>query len=316
MKRLGIYFFFDKDGIADDYVFYFLDQLHSVCQEVCIVINGALTDNSHQKLQKYTHKLIQRENKGLDAEAIKAALASYSLADLQPFDELVVCNFTAFGPMYPFSEMFDSMAAKQCDLWGPYRWTVYLEKQHTFIHPLPSYFIVFRKNLFLDDTFQQYWRQLPPIHSYEDSVILHEHQMTSYFEKNGFKVGAYIDHQQFRPYWKILWPFYCAESLLQNYRCPLLKRRQFFIEDGHFTWGWNNLEIVHYLKQKGLYDISLIYKNICRTQPIHTLPRHNFNYQGLCRYIKSWLHYNPLKRAKNKYYLTTQQDFHQAFKGK
>lgn len=45
-KRLVIYFFYDKDGIADNYVDYFLNGLKGVTDKFVIVANGKITPES------------------------------------------------------------------------------------------------------------------------------------------------------------------------------------------------------------------------------------------------------------------------------
>ena len=41
MKRACILFFYDKDGIADEYNFYNLEELRTVCDYILVVINGS-----------------------------------------------------------------------------------------------------------------------------------------------------------------------------------------------------------------------------------------------------------------------------------
>ena len=118
MNRLGIYFFFDKDGIVDDYVLYFLKNFKKICSEVCVVVNGFLTDISQQKLNDNCNKLIIRDNKGFDSWAYKRAIEEYGYNNIKKYDELVLCNFTFFGPIYPLEEMFLNMEKRNCDFWG------------------------------------------------------------------------------------------------------------------------------------------------------------------------------------------------------
>ena len=71
MKRLMIYFFYDKDGIVDDYVPYFLEKFKPYCEEICTVVNGTVTDDSRKKLEKYSNIVLERENTGFDSGAYK-----------------------------------------------------------------------------------------------------------------------------------------------------------------------------------------------------------------------------------------------------
>lgn len=314
MKRLGIYFIYDKDGIVDDYIPYFLKHFKPFCNELCVVVNGYLTPKSEQLLRPFCTRLIKRKNEGFDAWAYKTALDAYGRDKLLSFDEIILTNFTLFGPFYPLDEMFNNMESSSGDLWGFFRWPNYNEqKQELYPHPLSSSFISYRRSVVQSEAFKQYWEHLPPICSYKDAVFLHEQYQQRYYEERGFSTSTWIDYRSYRKFWQTHWPLFSAKTLIEKEHFPFLKRRQFFIEDGHFTWGWDNLEIVKYLKKNSLYNVFFIYQNICRTQPINTLPVHNFNWRGFCYYFKSLFHFNPLKRLKAKRYLLTVKDFQQAF---
>ncbi len=49
-KRLAIYFFYDRRGIADRYVPYFLDDLKKNVSEIFIVCNGRLQEDSRKEI--------------------------------------------------------------------------------------------------------------------------------------------------------------------------------------------------------------------------------------------------------------------------
>lgn len=51
MKRLGIFYCFDEDGIIDEYIIYLLNDIFQNLDELCIVYNGDLTDESIEKLK-------------------------------------------------------------------------------------------------------------------------------------------------------------------------------------------------------------------------------------------------------------------------
>ena len=46
MKRLLIYFFWDKDGIVDDYIPHMLKSFRPFATELCVVVNGEITDET------------------------------------------------------------------------------------------------------------------------------------------------------------------------------------------------------------------------------------------------------------------------------
>ena len=90
-KRLAIYFFYDRRGIADRYVPYFLDDLKKNVSEIFIVCNGRLQEDSRKVLERYG-TVMRRENKGFDVWAYKSALESFGWEKLQSYDEVIMMN--------------------------------------------------------------------------------------------------------------------------------------------------------------------------------------------------------------------------------
>lgn len=167
--RLGIFFFFDADGVADRYVEVLLkDLLHSL-SELVVVANGHLTAKSHARLTELADKVIVRENTGLDVWAYKTAMDSYGWERLAEFDEIVLLNSTIMGPVHPFAEMFDDMAGRDLDFWGPtwfheVRDSNYGSSTYGYIpRHLQSHFHVYRRSLVTSEAFQSYWDEMPEI---------------------------------------------------------------------------------------------------------------------------------------------------------
>ena len=119
MKRVAIYFFYDKDGVVDRYVDYFLEDFKKNLDRLIVVCNGKLTPEGRQEFSKYTNEIIVRENKGFDVWAYKEGIEYIGWDNLKNYDELVMLNMTIMGPVYSFKEMFDEMdSRKELDFWG------------------------------------------------------------------------------------------------------------------------------------------------------------------------------------------------------
>ena len=107
VKRLGIFFFYDAEGVVDDYIPTLLNGFRPYLSEMTIVCNGKLNEAGEKILSSYTNNLIVRPNEGFDVWAYKTAMESYGWEKLVSFDEVVLFNATIMGPVYPFSEMFE-----------------------------------------------------------------------------------------------------------------------------------------------------------------------------------------------------------------
>lgn len=277
--RLGIFFFYDRDGVVDDYVTTLLDGFRPHFSDLTIVVNGKLNDEGRAKFLSYTDKLIVRENKGLDAWAYKTALDSYGWKKLEAFDEIVLFNATIMGPVYPFSEMFDAMNKRDLDFWGitkfhkvpkdPFNRSPYgYLPEH-----IQSHFHAYRRSLHTSQAFRDYWDNLPEIKDYFDSVGLHESLFTKRFADKGFTWDVYVNTDDLEgfSYGPIT---YAAKKLVAEKRCPIFKRRSFFHDyQDVMTQAVGNaaLDLYEYLRDHTDYDTDLIWQNALRTMNLADL---------------------------------------------
>lgn len=94
VKRLGIFFFYDAEGVVDDYIPTLLNGFRPYLSEMTIVCNGKLNEAGEKILSSYTNNLIVRPNEGFDVWAYKTAMESYGWEKLVSFDEVVLFNAT------------------------------------------------------------------------------------------------------------------------------------------------------------------------------------------------------------------------------
>lgn len=283
MKRLGIFFFYEKNGDVDDFITYYLADLNKNLTELVVVCNGKLSEQGRAAFSQFTDNIIVRENKGLDVWAYKTALDSYGWAKLSEFDEIVMTNSTLMGPVRPLKEMFDAMwENRDLDFWGlsihhgaksnPFK------GKHLYnylpVH-IQSHFIVYRRRFVQNPALQAYWDNMPMIESYTDSVQRYEAVFTKQFEDKGFKWDVYVktdDLKDFTDYPLLV----CPTLLLREKKCPLFKRRSFMHELEAYlndTAGEPVQELYDYLRDETGYPMDLIWKNMIRTMHPHDFTR-------------------------------------------
>lgn len=142
VKRLGIFFFYDAEGVVDDYIPTLLNGFRPYLSEMTIVCNGKLNEAGEKILSSYTNNLIVRPNEGFDVWAYKTAMESYGWEKLVSFDEVVLFNATIMGPVYPFSEMFETMDQRDLDFWGITKF-IKFHRTHSGAVPLDIYQSIF-----------------------------------------------------------------------------------------------------------------------------------------------------------------------------
>jgi lipopolysaccharide biosynthesis protein len=271
-KRVIFYLFFDADGVVDDYVLYKLRALRPFAEHIFVVSNSELTVEGRARLESVSDTVWARENVGFDVWAYREAMQAFGSARLAEYDELILMNYTFFGPVYPFGETFDRMDVLDVDFWGL--------TEHKEIDPNPltegvgtlhqhlqSHWIAVRKSMFQSIEFEHYWATMPMIKSYTDSILQHETRFTQYFREKGFRsvcafpADAYpADH-----------PIFDNVQLMLEDRCPIVKRRLFFHEPAYLD---RNAIIGRRVMSKLAttdYPLDLIWRNVVRSAEPRTL---------------------------------------------
>ena len=274
INRLGIFFFYDAQGVVDDYVLKLLDGFMPHFSALTIVCNGKLNDAGREKLLRYTSKLIVRENKGFDVWAYKTALDSYGWQKLEQFDEIVLFNATIMGPVYPFSESFQKMEGNSCDFCGR---TLHQEDKKAQLIPdnpdsyvrkhLQSFFIVLRQKVLLSDSFKSYWDRLKYSDSFLEEVYTHETQFTEALSSFGLTYDAVFKTDEL-----VILSFFHAYDFLKE-RYPLVKRKLFnFPEDEWTKTGGGEIPRLILEKLKEInYPVEEIFEDLLATNRLSLL---------------------------------------------
>ena len=276
MKRIAIYFFFDRDGQVDSYVEKVLSSLKPYIDYLLVVCNGKLATQGKELLDHYSDKLLIRKNEGFDVWAYKDAMDSMGWDRLTEYDELVLMNYTIMGPVYPLSEMFDAMDKRpELDFWGitkcfredsPEAQKLWNCPYGYVPEHIQSSFTVFRKRLMLSNIFQSYWNNMPAIKSYYESGGRHEQFITKYLADSGFKWDCYTNYDDMDPKLYGCCPLITHPlAVVKELRSPFFKRRSFFtpkLENPSSTPVIK--DFLSFLKDETSYDTELLYPNLIR----------------------------------------------------
>ncbi|MDO4487854.1 MAG: rhamnan synthesis F family protein [Eubacteriales bacterium] len=273
MKRLGIFVFYDRDRIVDDYVVYLLEKMQDCWNDLVIVSNGFLPEQEAGKLLKFTNHLIMRANTGLDGGAMQDFFLHQDVVTLDDYDEIFWFNDTCYGPFYPMKDVFEKMEAMEnIDYWG------LIDQFDTEvmegINPGPeewfqTFFVAVRHRMFMDEHFMEFWRNLQVDSTYESVVGNYEIPFVKYFEKFGYRHTVYCNYRKWIKEhengmnYTVFYPY----ELLTQYDFPLLKRKCFtHTLEMHLSKNDGNhiLMCLDYIKDFTDYPVEYIYKNIKR----------------------------------------------------
>ncbi len=295
IKRYAVYVFYDKNGKADRYCDVFLNGLKKEVDFLQVVVNGDIDKDSYNRLGAIADDILVRPNEGYDVTAYKTGILKPGFDKLVGYDEVIICNDTLYGPLYPLSEMFEKMNSTDVDFWGltnfhgvgfdPFGTVEYgYLPRH-----IQSFFMVFRKSLVESSKFQDFWSKFPVVNGYEQAIGLFEASFTKRFEDYGFKWAVYADSSDLEGY--TLDPLRdFPKYMIEEKRCPFMKKRTFYHEYGEAmerSGGEAASEAFKFIRDKLDYDIDLIWENLLRTQNMADIKKRlQLNYVISSRYKK------------------------------
>lgn len=251
MNRIGIFCFYDKDGIVDGYIEFLLDELCRCLNSLIIVVNGKIDDKGKLILEKYADEIYIRENKGFDSGAYKDVMVNLlGWNKVQQYDELILCNDTFYGPFVSFESIFNEMKNESIDFWGL---NYYYNK---ITNQIQSYFLVFRKSVLSENGIIKYFNENidSSIKEIEDVYSGFELGLFLHLVNQGYSFASYTENNPFDLY-------RCSNTGIKEFAVPILKKRAFspecFIRD-------NIMDTLKYLSQNSSYNLDLILNNVKR----------------------------------------------------
>ena len=264
-KRVAFYLFFDPEGQVDDYVVHKLSALREHVEHILVVSNSPISDEGKRRLATVADTVLERENKGFDVWGYKEAQEHFGWERLAEYDELILLNYTFFGPIFPFSELFDRMDAQDVDFWGITSHEAVTPHPHhgvgSMAGHIQSHWIAVRREMFLSDEYRSYWTDMPMITSYFDSIDRHEGRFTSHFASLGFVYELAFPSGDYPSQH----PIFDNISLMLDDRLPILKRRIFFHDPDYLDrQAIIGRDVTDRLEEAG-FPLDLIWSNVVRS---------------------------------------------------
>ena len=277
MKRLALYVFWEKNGVVRDYVTYYLKALKKIAKDIIVIANGGVNPEGEQTLKNIGVELLKRENHGIDFGAWQDAIQQKGWDTLKHYDQLILCNCSTYGPVYPFQDMFNEMENRHCDFWGitkhPTVNTNFIpdNPETQILEHIQSYFIVFNKTAMMSEAFKDWWETLIPTDNYAEEVGLHETKLTHYLEKRGLKSDVYINTAGLLSDDASL--FY-ADKLLIKKQLVLIKRK-LFSDEAHqlnkMTLGDVTQNCFSLIENQTQYPTQYIWQDLLATQKMSAI---------------------------------------------
>lgn len=186
-RRIAVFASFTKEGKIEDYVIYYLNSLQKVVDSIVFVSDNEMEKGETDKLSGIVTVTICHRHGMYDFGSYRIGYfwaLEHGLLDNA--DELMFVNDSCYGPVFPFETVFEKMDKNACDFWG-------LTDSYEIMHHLQSFFLVFKRNVFMSVAFHNFVSGFIKQESYWDYVNLYERQFMNVLETNGFISAVYVD---------------------------------------------------------------------------------------------------------------------------
>jgi len=268
-KRLGIFAFYNENGIVEDYIPFLLNSIKAVLHQLIVVINGPIQLQGMKELNKLADQIYIRENIGYDGGAYQDILLNYiSCLELQEYDELILFNNTFFGPFLPWQHIFSSFERIKTDFWGLSKWIQGPSSMQGYpylLEHVQAYFLVIRKQILINKCFRTFWEKMPLPMSYNEAIRNFEVAFTTYFKSYGFQYKTWIELMGGDKYLcsgEVIYIKHMGD-LVVEYDFPIIKRKAIsFVNLEQFYKAFK------FIKKAGFYNIKLIENELARLEKI------------------------------------------------
>ena len=219
IKRVAVFASYSANGKIDDYILYYLKGLKKVCDSIIFVSDNPLFPSEADKLLPFVDYAFISRHGEYDFGSYKRG---YQIAKtnhiLEHASELILCNDSCYGPVYPFKRMFNAMENTQSDFWG-------ICANDEYNYHLQSFFLVFKKNVFSSSVFADFLSSVKHKNNVSSVVIDYEIKLTPALNDAGFMCDSYIplntkENSSLFMYTRNLTLF---PLTLMKLGCPLLK---------------------------------------------------------------------------------------------
>ena len=227
-RRTAVFASFSGDGRIGDTVLQYLRGLKEVVDNIVFIADNPVFPGEAKKLDGLVRVAVFRRHGGYDFGSYKAGWGEAKvLGLLEPdiCDELVVCNDSCYGPVFPFSEAFAEMERRNreskgedCfDFWG-------MTAHVLFGRPhIQSYFYAFGKAVLEEGALDRFFERMD-FHRERGRIV--------YFCETKLSMDLVASRHQFDSLVPRTFsqehgapPIKFPVSLLSEYRMPLLKAK-------------------------------------------------------------------------------------------
>ena len=216
-KRVIVFAGYNRKSQIEDYVLYYLKGLREIADVLIYVADNEAAPQYRRQLEGLVDFAVFERHGEYDFGSWKRGLRlARQKSLLSDADELVLCNDSCYGPVFPFAQMFAAMGKRDVDFWG-----VTKNCEEDWEH-VQSYFLVFARQVFASALFERFFESVAGEKNFWDVVSKYEVGLSRLLiEKGNFRFDVYcpIDSGRHNP-------SYFGRLLLKA-NSPLIKKKIF-----------------------------------------------------------------------------------------
>jgi len=217
-KRLFLFAGYDKNGIIDDALIYYVSTL-SKYGDVVLCMDCFCNEDEIKKIKPYTLSTIAERHGEYDFGSYKRAFQYARNKDiLKNYDVLYMVNDSVFGPMFDISKTLTNIENKPTDAAGL---VISKHKTHVFME---SWFIRLNSKVFLSQWFDEFISSVKQeVYKYEVTVK-YEHGLTNLIKNNNCSYSGLYNVRGRKTYNR-------PKTLFKR-GCPFIKKLSFSRHNG------------------------------------------------------------------------------------
>lgn len=197
-KRIAVFAHYDKDNVIDDYVVCYLNALKLVAERIIFVSDSDLKESEAEKIKHIVSDCVVGRHGEYDFGSYKRGLEVFYDKYSFDIDEVVLCNDSCYGGLYPFNETFEKMKTSSADFWGMS--CACLDKPN--ITHLQSFFMVFKEHVFSKEYFRDFFSSVQKQESKVDVVSQYEIGLSQMLIKQGHSFDVAFDIDDVKGYFE------------------------------------------------------------------------------------------------------------------
>lgn len=219
-KRLALFAAFSASGRISETTLHYLKGLKEVCDNIVFVMNAPILHDEVEKLRGIVRYAIFRHHGGYDFNSWKIGYElskKIGLLKAGVTSELILSNDSCYGPVFPFSEAFETMKSRECDFWGLTSYCC----EFVNVEHIQSYFVVLREKILKGPAFEKFLNSSPGSSNRWLTIIRCEAGLTNALSSAGYKWDTLCPKDFYLKYNSV--PFTRPLMMMENYKIPLVK---------------------------------------------------------------------------------------------